>query len=179
MFDLKVNPRVAAKLSSSDKRKAIIMKAIVLSVSIATGLFSASAVVAAESPAAELKRIQGSVLVNKGEAYRTAVEGMPLQRGDRVMIMDASSMTMVYSDGCIAEFKENQIITVEEVSTCEGGTAASVSKSPLYADPMGGGTGGAATGIFGLGPAATAGAFTVAGFSAAALAKSTDKMSGE
>ncbi len=155
------------------------MKAIVLSVSIATGLFGTSVVIAAETSAAQLKQIEGSVLVNKGESYRTAVEGMPLQIGDRVMIMDASSTTLVYSDGCVAEFKENQIITVEALSTCEGGAAASVSKSPLYANPMGTSATAAQTGLFGMGPAATAATFGVAGVLGASAARGTDKMSGE
>ncbi len=115
------------------------MKAVTLTAAVVTAAFGFTDLLAAESPAAELKQIKGSVLVNKGETYRTAPEGTTLQVGDRLMVMDGSSMVLVYRDGCIAEFKQNQIITVEEVSTCEGGNAASVSKSPMYAEPMGAG----------------------------------------
>jgi hypothetical protein len=113
------------------------MKALILGLSLATGFVGSATAMNVDS-AAQLKRIDGSVLVNKGQNYRTAMEGMPLQVGDRVMIMDGSTAIITYWDGCVAEFKQNQIITIEEVSTCEGGSAASISKSPMYAEPMGG-----------------------------------------
>jgi len=134
------------------------MKLIALSLAVTTGLFGFSTLATAASPAAELRKIEGSVLVNKGESYRTALEGMPLQVGNRLMVMDGSSMVLVYEDGCIADFAANQIVTVEAVSTCEGGSSTFVKRSPLYADPMGGGGPGPGSGgMFGLGPTWTAG----------------------
>jgi hypothetical protein len=163
------------------------MKAVTLTAAVVTAAFGFTDLLAAESPAAELKQIKGSVLVNKGETYRTAPEGTTLQVGDRLMVMDGSSMVLVYRDGCIAEFKQNQIITVEEVSTCEGGNAAYVEKSPMYADPMGGGgpTGGGGGGgdLFGLGPGWTAGIIGGIGLTGVAIAAGTsngdDRISGE
>jgi hypothetical protein len=114
----------------------------------------------ADRAAARLKQIQGTVMVNQGESYRAAPEGLGLKVGDRLMVMEGSSMVLVYADGCVAEFKENQIVAIEAVSTCEGGTATVQSTSPLYVDAMGSGGGGAAGGGV---PPPNAAAFTFIG----------------
>lgn len=151
---------------------------IILRVAIACiSLVVASPLVAVEPPAGVLKRMEGSVLVNKGETYRSALEGMRLHVGDRIMIMDGASAVVVYSDGCVAEFKQNQIITLREQSTCDGGMAFTRNQSVLYAAPLGAGgtTYSSGGGLFGMSPAGTAGAFGAAGvIGAAALSSRSD-----
>lgn len=92
----------------------------------------------AVTPAAQLKQIRGSVLINTGETYKTANEGTHLFAGDRLMVMEGGSTVLVYRDGCVAEFKENQVITVKAASTCAGGAADVNPRRPLYAEPLGG-----------------------------------------
>lgn len=111
------------------------MRAAYLIAFMLGGLLAATSAPARE-PVAQLKRIQGSVLVNTGDSYQSASEGMALYLGDRVMSLDKSSMVLVYSDGCVAEFEENQIISVADVSTCESGAAYVERKWPQEADPM-------------------------------------------
>ena len=118
-----------------------IMKQTHMATGFLATLLAASGSTFAGPDAVQLKQIQGSVMVNQGEVYRTATEGMALKVGDRVMVMEGGSMVVIYPDGCVADFKDNQIITIEPVSTCEGGTAQYQAKGPLYADPMGGGGG--------------------------------------
>ncbi len=156
---------------------------VILQASVITiALTMVSDLAAVEAPAAILKRIEGSVLVNKGETYRSALEGMDLHVGDRIMLMEKAHAVLVYEDGCVAEFKQNQIITVRERSTCDGGMAFTRSKGPLYAEPLGGGGFTTATGggVSGLGPVGTAGVFgTAVVLGAAALSSSDETISAQ
>ena len=113
------------------------MKTAYLTIALLAGVF-ASTFAHAVAPAAQLKQISGSVLLNTGETYKTANEGAPLYVGDRLMVMEGGSMVMVYQDGCVAEFRENQVITVKNTSTCAGGAADVNARRPLYAEPLGG-----------------------------------------
>jgi len=137
-----------------------ILKTALFSLSICIAMLAD--VSALEAPAAILKRIEGSVLVNKGETYRSAVEGMDLHVGDRIMIMENANAVLVYEDGCVAEFKQNQILIVRSRSTCDGGMAYTRTKGPLYAAPLGGTTTTGGGGSYGLSPAGTAGIFGTA-----------------
>lgn len=128
------------------------MKQTLMAATVVSGLLGLGGVHAAAGETVQLRQMEGSVLVNQGELFRSATEGMSLQVGDRVMVMEGGAMVLVYPDGCRSDFKDNQIITIESVSPCEGGTAQYQAMGPLYAEPMGGGAaaGGAAAGILPL-----------------------------
>ncbi len=127
---------------------------------------------AIEPPAAVLKRMQGSVLVNKGEVFRSVAEGAALRVGDRIMLLEGASATLVYDDGCVADFDQNQIITVREKSTCEGAMAFMKTKGPLYSSPLGVVGAASTAGGISLSTGATVGAVgTAAVLGAAALAQ--------
>jgi len=84
----------------------------------------ASAAHAAGDPVATLAEIggKGRVLVNQGEEFVPAAEGMSLRVGDRIMVQDDSSAEIKYGDGCESGVSENKIVTITDKSSCSGGT---------------------------------------------------------
>lgn len=56
------------------------------------------------------------------------------------MVMESSSTVLVYRVACVAELKENQLITVKPTSTSAGGVADVDARRSLYAEPLGGST---------------------------------------
>jgi hypothetical protein len=100
------------------------MSRILLSTLLGLG-FAASA--AAQAPApnylATLKSIEGDgkVMVNAGEEFKPAIEGMRLKAGDRILVQDDSEAKIQYDDECQDEAEENQIMTVPDRSPCAGG----------------------------------------------------------
>ncbi len=93
-------------------------------------LFAVS-VSAEESFDAKILRIEGVVLAHQGELYQTAREGMLLQAGDRLMIMEAAELKLTYHDGCVFTFKGGQVIEISKVSTCEGAQAFVKATTPM------------------------------------------------
>jgi len=88
---------------------------------LAAGLFCCvGSVVASEPLAAALDRIEGSALVNQGEQYVSAREGMSVKTGDRLMVMSGGSVVISYSDGCRYTLGENRILTIGTSSACSG-----------------------------------------------------------
>ncbi len=88
---------------------------------------------------AKISRISGNVLVSQNETYQTAREGMLLNIGDRLMVMDGGEMMLTYSDGCTSSFKERQIIQINAQSTCQGTQAVVKTTNPMYVDSAPGG----------------------------------------
>lgn len=101
--------------------KKILLSAIVLAVS------SMSALADEKKYDASILSMEGNVLVNQGESYRTATPGMNLKEFDRVMIMDGAKLSMQYPDGCTFTFKDSQIIQVGAASACAMTTTGFVS----------------------------------------------------
>jgi hypothetical protein len=95
------------------------------------------------APIATLAEIEGkgNILVNFGDEFVPAKEGMRLKPGDRVMAQDDSSAEIKYDDECEYEVEENRIVTVPDRSNCAGGV-------PLVQElnPAGTGVVGAASG---------------------------------
>lgn len=104
---------------------------------------------AADDHDAQLTRIEGNVLINQGENYQTAREGMLLREGDRLMVMEGAKMAITYQDGCFSSFEQGQIIEISKVSTCEGGQAFVKTAEPMHVDAAPGAGAGAKTGVLG------------------------------
>jgi hypothetical protein len=92
-------------------------------VGLAVSLAAASAAAQAPESTATLKGIEGKgrVMVNQGEEFVAATEGMRLKPGDRVMVQDDSSADIQFDDECQYEIDENRIVTIPDKSTCAGG----------------------------------------------------------
>jgi len=65
---------------------------------------------------AVLQQIRGTVMVNLGEMYGTATEGMPVAIGDQLMVMEQGSAILSYADGCSVPLSQDAVITVRPVS---------------------------------------------------------------
>lgn len=91
---------------------------VVCSISMAM-IVSASA--SAESVSARLARIDGTVMVATDATNVRAVEGMQLQRGDRLMVMDGGSAMVEYSDGCNYSVNDEMLLTIAATSACARG----------------------------------------------------------
>jgi hypothetical protein len=109
---------------------------------------------AAQAPApdyiATLTKIEGErkVMVNGGEEFKPAVEGMRLKAGDRILVQDDSSAELKYDDECEDGAEENQIMTVPDMSPCAGGVPVVQNLNPAGA---GGVVGATASGSNGTG----------------------------
>lgn len=121
---------------------------------------AATPALAAEEYNASILSMEGNVLVNQGESYRTATRGMNLKEGDRVMIMDGAKLSMSYPDGCHFTFKDGQIIEVGSTSVCAmSGTGFVAATTPQYVQAAPGAT----EDDDAVGAAATSGGVTAAG----------------
>jgi hypothetical protein len=79
---------------------------------------AASAQEADEADVAELDRVSGKVLVNKGEGYIPGEDGMRLRPGFRVMTLENSSVLVKYTDGCDHALVEDEMLRVGSRSPC-------------------------------------------------------------
>ncbi len=66
----------------------------------------------ADTPLAMLQEVQGTVLVNQGEAYTLGYSGLALQAHDRVLALDCASAAVVYADGSITRLEGNSGLIV-------------------------------------------------------------------
>jgi len=98
-------------------------------------LLAISSVFAAEQ-ANVLTNIKGDVLVNQGESYTVAKEGMQLNPGDQLMVMDGGMASIEFADGCRYKVNGNEILRIDTQSTCA--VNASKAVGPYYAQIGGG-----------------------------------------
>lgn len=74
--------------------------------------------------------VKGTAQINKGNGFVPLRPGQKLEAGDRVMVLDDSSATLTFSDGCTLEVEEETIVVVPEKSTCAGGVVTVQTTSP-------------------------------------------------
>lgn len=117
------------------------MMSKLLSMALGLGLTFGAATAFAQGPApnATLKDIggKGNVLVNQGEEFVPATEGMRLKPGDRVMVRDDSEADLQFDDECAYEISENKIVTIPGSSPCAGGTPLVQSLEPTGSGAVG------------------------------------------
>jgi hypothetical protein len=132
----------------------------------------------ASEPLGEITSIKGSALISQGAQYVPARAGMSLRELDRVVIMEDSSATVAFADGCDYVMGEMDLLTVSPKSPCQSsgsGAAESdvLSKATTMVAPSqsveqaavgqlgagaaAGGIAGASTGVVILGGLAAAG----------------------
>lgn len=85
-------------------------------------ILASSNVLAADNKAA-LSEIKGEVLVNQGESYVSAQEGMLLNAGDQLMVMEGGKARIEYADGCLHKLNGNELLRISEQSTCVSNVA--------------------------------------------------------
>lgn|SRR5690606_18232016 len=104
---------------------------------VAALALAAAPAFAADVPVATLSGQQGTVLVNQGEVFVTAVEGQALNPGDRVLVMAGGEATLDFTDGCQLPLAGGSLLEVPAVSTCAGQVAQVQKVGPSYAQAVG------------------------------------------
>jgi hypothetical protein len=66
----------------------------------------------------EIKRVDGSAMISKGEHFVAAQQGMKLQELDRLIVLEQSEALVEFDDGCSHVMKENELLTVGATSVC-------------------------------------------------------------
>jgi len=91
-------------------------------------------VASAAEPLGAVARIQGSALINQGESYIPAREGMAIKEGDRMIATEGSSAIIKFNDGCHFTLQDNQVLTIGAKSACAAAdTVASYPVNPQAA----------------------------------------------
>lgn len=133
-----------------------------ISAIVVLGAFAAGIQAAEPIKLASLADVNGKVLVNKGKGYVSTKSGTTLDSGDRVIALDGSKATVVFSDGCVTQLKENNLLTLDKEAGCGKKPVATGANQPLrYAQAIGStttdaGGGGVGAGGSAVGPAAGA-----------------------
>jgi hypothetical protein len=83
---------------------------------------------------ATIVKMIGDVLVSNSP-YVTASIGMRVRNGGRVMTLEGSTAIVAYDDGCWHVLKENQVLTIEDVSPCCAAAAPPPPPPPPVAAP--------------------------------------------
>jgi hypothetical protein len=112
------------------------------------GLMCSSAL--AEVSLAQVQSFQGKVLVNQGQGYFAAANGLSLKPGDKILISKEASAIVSYSNGCQVSISEPTVLTVAKAAPCPANTKiASVGSN--FATPVSGGAGGLPPPVIGIG----------------------------
>ena len=110
---------------------------------IAAAVLTASGAVA-EDKETVLSNVVSPVLINQGEAYVEAQEGMLLQPGDQLMVMKGGSAQVNLAVGCSAQLEPNTITRITPDMNCDSFSTAGTYNAV-------GGSGGGGGGGFGTG----------------------------
>jgi len=82
---------------------------------------------------AVLQQIQGTIMVNQGEAYQAASEGMTLKVGSQLMVLEQGSAILSYADGCAIPVSQDAVVTVKPSSvSCDKRMAAATAVNTKY-----------------------------------------------
>ena len=101
------------------------------SIAVAAFILASSSAFAAESQTS-LSKINGEVMVSQGQSYINAQEGMQLNTGDQLMVMEGGQATIEYADGCMHKLESNAVFRVSEQSACVANVAAAPQQGPQY-----------------------------------------------
>lgn len=114
------------------------MRALPFTLSIAAALVCASALAADKETL--LTGVTAPVMVNQGEAYVEATDGMLLYPGDQLMVMQGGSAQVQYANGCTQSLGSNQISQVATADACVSATTAGTYNQVGGTPAAGGGT---------------------------------------
>lgn len=92
------------------------MKKIASLFAVASLALAGSSLAFAQDAAPTLQVQGGNVMTSQGGEFVTARSGKALAAGERVMVTEGSSARVVYANGCVREFTEPGVYSVE--STC-------------------------------------------------------------
>ncbi|WP_287600162.1 hypothetical protein [Thiothrix sp.] len=150
------------------------MKKMLLTV--ASALLLSNTVMAAEVvPVASVANLEGSAVVSRGDASIALKNNMVLLEGDKVAILEKSTLQLTYAD-CLVSHQQNTVVDVSANAPCAVGQQFGVGAAEVTAGAgSASGTGAAVAGSTVAGATAvvggvTAGTLIAAGLGIAALA---------
>jgi hypothetical protein len=132
------------KTRSSNTMHSIITTLSTLIILGASGMASAQD---KTGPVATLEKLEGTVMVNKGTGYTTQKGSVPLNEGDSVITLKDSAAEIVFSDGCRAQLKANNMMAISLNPGCKApivavnppaavGAGAAGAGAPSWAGPV-------------------------------------------
>ena len=128
---------------------------------LATSLFAASLAFSQGSPTvAELKDVQGQVLVAEGDVSSSATDGLRVAKNVSITTTARAGVTVVFDSGCRVTLKESQRLVVDPAMACDA-LIASVGSAVPAALGAGVGAGGTAAGGLSVTTLAVAGGLGV------------------
>ena len=68
--------------------------------------------------------------MNQGESYAIATEGMELNPGDQLMVMDGGLASIEFADGCLYKVNGSEVLRISSQSSCAVNAAKAV--GPYY-----------------------------------------------
>ena len=92
------------------------IKFTVLVVATSLALAVSSAAIAADQPTASLRVDRGSVMVSQGGEFATASSGQALVVGERLMVSENSTATVIYDNDCKREYNAPGVYVID--ATC-------------------------------------------------------------
>lgn len=112
-----------------------------IAAAVAALTVSAGSAIAADKETV-LTGITAPVMVNQGETYVEAQEGMLLYPGDQLMTLKGGSAQVQYANGCVQALAENAISRVGTEEACSTASSAGTYNQAGSASGSGGGGGG-------------------------------------
>ncbi len=99
---------------------------MIRTISVACGIamgFALNAAYAESSNIATLTQVTGKVMVNKGKGFTMAKAGLGLADSDRLITLDDSSASVVFTDGCVNNVKANSVLAISKSAGCKAQAA--------------------------------------------------------
>lgn len=87
----------------------------------------------AEDSIGTVSQVTGVAVVSEGAQYVKAHEGLQLQEGDRIMVLEGGSAVISFTDGCQYKLADNEVLTIGLKSTCASDAAGSYKIEPYSA----------------------------------------------
>jgi hypothetical protein len=125
-----------AKTRSSNNMRSIITTLSTLVILGASGMAAAQD---KAGPVATLEKLGGTVMVNKGTGYVTQKGAVQLNEGDSVITLKDSAAEIVFSDGCRAQLKANNMMSIALNPGCKAPIVAVNPPAPFSAGAAGAG----------------------------------------
>ena len=125
---------------------------------------------AAAADGSVVVEISGSVMVNRGESFVPASNGVQIGQGHQVMAMEGGSAIIRFADNCDLKVEPGTVVTLADRSPCAGWIpmveAVGPSNVALGGGAAAGGAGGAGGGLSGASIAGIAGGAVALGLAA-------------
>lgn len=100
---------------------------------VAAGLglcFQAASYAAEPGSVASIEGADGTVMVDRGKGFVSSKAGDSLFENDRVITLEGSSAKILFSDGCAANLKSNNMMIIKADPGCKAAIVDATKTSP-------------------------------------------------